>query len=82
MGDSGIWGTLDRLFAEWIVPPLSAVIFFDVAFWDDASGDAIQVPLVVLWLIIGAIYFTVSLGFVNLRGLRHAIDCVRSYNFV
>jgi len=77
VSDAGFWSSLDGLFASWIVAPLTAVIFFDVAFWDDASGDAIQVPLVVLWLIIGAIYFTVSLGFVNLRGLRHAIDCVR-----
>jgi AGCS family alanine or glycine:cation symporter len=77
VGDVGFWSALDGLFAAWIVAPLSAVIFFDVAFWDDAKGDAIQIPLVVLWLIIGATWFTLSLGFVNLRGFRHAIDCVR-----
>jgi len=77
VSDAGFWSSLDGLFASWIVAPLTAVIFFDVAFWDDASGDAIQVPLVVLWLIIGATYFTLWLNFVNLRGFRHAIDCVR-----
>jgi AGCS family alanine or glycine:cation symporter len=74
---TGFWSTLDGLFAAWIVAPLTSVIFFDVAFWDDAKGDSIQVPLVVLWLIIGASYFTLSLQFVNLRGFGHAIDCVR-----
>jgi AGCS family alanine or glycine:cation symporter len=33
--------------------------------------------LVVLWLIIGATFFTLRFRFINLRGFRHAIDCVR-----
>jgi len=74
---TGFWARLDGLFASWIVTPLTSVIFFDVAFWDDASGDALKVPLVVLWLVIGAVYCTVLFRFVNLRGFRHALDCVR-----
>ncbi len=35
------------------------------------------VPVVVLWLVLGAIYFTLRMGFVNLRGFRHAIDVTR-----
>jgi AGCS family alanine or glycine:cation symporter len=64
---------LEQVFTGWVVAPLEAVIFFDVAFWD----PDVQVPLVVLWLIIGATWFTLRLQFVNIRGFRHAIDCVR-----
>jgi AGCS family alanine or glycine:cation symporter len=68
---------LDAFFSTVIVDTLKAIIFFDVAFWDDASGDAVQVPLVVLWLIFGALYFTLRFQFVNFRAFRHAVDCVR-----
>ena len=68
---------LDALFQTVIVDTLKAIIFFDVAFWDNARGDAIQAPLVVLWLIFGALYFTLRFQFVNFRAFRHAIDCVR-----
>ena len=68
---------LESLFAIVVVGTLKTIIFFDVAFWDNASGDAIQVPLVVLWLIVGAFYFTLRFQFVNFRAFRHAVDCVR-----
>jgi len=73
----GFLSLLELFFAEVVVKTLADVIFFDVAFWDDASGDAIQVPLVVLWLILGALFFTLRFQFINFRGFRHAVDCVR-----
>ena len=33
--------------------------------------------LAVVWLVFGAIFMTVRMGFINLRGFRHAIDVVR-----
>ena len=36
----------------------------------------VQVPLIVIWLIFGGLFFTVYLGFINFRGFRHAIDIV------
>ena len=36
-----------------------------------------EIPLIVCWLILGAGLFTVYLGFINLRGLGHAVDVVR-----
>ena len=68
---------LEAFFSEAIVAPIGSVLFFDVAFWDDASGNAIDVPIVVLWLILGASFFTLYFQFVNFRAFRHAIDCVR-----
>lgn len=35
------------------------------------------IPFVVLWLIFGAITFTIFLRFINFRGFKHAIDLVR-----
>ena len=55
---------------------ISAFFFFDVIFWDDpAKGN--RLPLVVLWLVLGAIYFTIKMGFINFRGFGHAIEVVR-----
>jgi AGCS family alanine or glycine:cation symporter len=36
-----------------------------------------QLPLVVLWLVIGAVFFTFYMGFVNISGFKHAIHLVR-----
>tara|TARA_B100000809_G_scaffold131728_1_gene129475 strand:- start:2944 stop:4827 length:1884 start_codon:yes stop_codon:yes gene_type:complete len=35
-----------------------------------------KVPLVVLWLIIGALFFTFKMNFINIRGFKHAIGLV------
>ncbi|MEO2093574.1 MAG: alanine/glycine:cation symporter family protein [bacterium] len=56
---------------------IGAVMFFDVWFWDNDSEDQREVPLAVLWLIIGAVYFTFRMGFINLRGFGHAIRVTR-----
>jgi AGCS family alanine or glycine:cation symporter len=55
---------------------ISAFFFFDVIFWDDPQKGN-RLPLVVLWLVLGAIYFTIKMGFINLRGFSHAIQVVR-----
>ncbi|MBW2287609.1 MAG: hypothetical protein JRG90_07280, partial [Deltaproteobacteria bacterium] len=62
---TGLLSALETIFTDVIVAPLSAVIFLDVWFWDNAGGDEIQVPLVVLWLILGATFFTLRFQFVN-----------------
>ncbi|MGB0906948.1 MAG: alanine/glycine:cation symporter family protein [Maricaulaceae bacterium] len=49
---------------------LSSFIFFSVK----VAGT--DVPLIVCWLIFGALFFTLYLGFINLRGFKHAIDIV------
>ena len=53
--------------ARWV----GEVVFFKIPlFWA-------QQPVVVLWLIVGAVFFTFYMKFVNLRGFRHAIHLVR-----
>ena len=58
---------LEVAFGVWVVDPLSAVIFFDLWFWDAPGTDGIALPIVVVWLILGASFFTLRFGFVNLR---------------
>ena len=79
---SNLFDVLERLFADWVVTPINNVFFFDLAFWDnartaEAGGDAIQLPIVVVWLVFGALFFTFRFQFVNVRGFRHGIECVR-----
>jgi len=64
---------IEEWFASYVVDSIRSVIFFDVAFWD----PDVTLPLVVLWLIAGATFFTVRFQFVNFRAFRHAIDCTR-----
>ncbi|BAV94231.1 alanine/glycine:cation symporter family protein [Ichthyobacterium seriolicida] len=35
------------------------------------------VPIILLWLVFAAVFFTIRLGFINLRGMRHALDLLR-----
>ncbi len=39
-----------------------------------ANPGNIQVPLVVAWLVFGALFFTIRMQFINLRGFSHAIS--------
>lgn len=35
------------------------------------------IPFIVMWLIIGSIFFTFRLGFINISGFKHSIDLAR-----
>ncbi len=64
---------VDQGFGTYVVGPLATVLFFDLAFWDDAE-HGLTLPFIVVWLILGASFFTLRLGFINLRGLKHAVE--------
>jgi len=59
----------DAFFGEYIVAPIASVLFWKI--------PAIEMPLVVAWLLVGATFFTLRMRFVNFRLFRHAIDLVR-----
>jgi len=46
---------------------------------DNSSSDAkdIKVPFVLIWLLLGAVLFTLYFKFINITGFKHAIDVVR-----
>jgi AGCS family alanine or glycine:cation symporter len=68
---------LDGLFQRFVVAPISSVIFFDLAFWDNGQPGELKLPAVVVWLSFAALFFTLRFRFVNLRGFRHGVDVVR-----
>lgn len=43
----------------------------------NGTERTIKVPFMVIWLILGAVFFTIRFGFINIRGLRHSLDLVR-----
>ncbi|EAP76029.1 Na(+)-linked D-alanine glycine permease [Roseovarius nubinhibens ISM] len=55
--------------------PIATVIGQIVFFKITIAGA--ELPLVVLWLVAGAVFFTFYMGFVNIRGFGHAIRLVR-----
>ncbi len=62
----GFLGGIDTVFAA-IVSVLEKVVFLSIG----------GMPLVVLWLIIGAIFFTLRMKFINIRAFRHSIEVVQ-----
>lgn len=57
-------------FVQPITDALSSFIFYSI------SIGATDVPLIVCWLIFAACFFTVYLGFINIRGFKHAVEIV------
>jgi len=45
-----------------------------VIFWEPFAAG---IPIVVIWLVIGAIFFTIRMNFINIRGFKHALQLVR-----
>ena len=43
------------------------------------NGDPITkpIPFIVIWLVFGALFFTLRMGFINVRGFKHALDLAR-----
>ncbi|MFD1184702.1 alanine/glycine:cation symporter family protein [Pontibacter rugosus] len=59
----------------------TAQFISDIIFYELQITDTIAVPLILLWLLLGALFFTVYLGFINFRGFGYALDIVRGkYN--
>lgn len=61
---------VDALFQP-IAQRLSELVFFEVNIFD--AG----LPLIVLWLVFAALFFTAYFGFLNLTGFKHAFRLLR-----
>ena len=52
-----------------------------VIFWDPVAALGFDVgsgvPIVVIWLVFGALFFTFKMNFINIRGFKHAVDLVK-----
>ena len=54
-----------------IADRITSIVFYGVPI------GGVEVRLIVVWLIAAALFFTIYLGFLNVRGFTHAIDLVR-----
>jgi len=63
-------GHFDRLFGS-INAYLASILF-----WDVLPGPS-EMPFIVAWLIVGAVFLTLRFNFVNLRMMRHAFQILR-----
>ncbi len=68
---------IDKAFGAWVVEPTSSVLFFDTWFWDNSEGNDVKLPVVVAWLIVGGVAFTLRWRFLNLRAFGHALAVLR-----
>jgi AGCS family alanine or glycine:cation symporter len=69
--EKGIDQTINEAIAPW-VEKLGKIIF-----WEPFSSIGFNMPLVVIWLVVGAVFFTFYMGFINIRGLKHAYQLIR-----
>ncbi|MGD1918283.1 MAG: alanine/glycine:cation symporter family protein [Pleurocapsa sp.] len=67
--DAGSPGGFVGIFQS-IVDALSYVIYFKI-------GGENGIPFIVLWLIAGALFFTIRMKFINVRGFKHAIEIIQ-----
>lgn len=66
---TGFLPTLNAVFTQ-LVDWMSAVLFFDFG---------LGIPLIVLWLIGGAVFFTIRMGFINFRAFKHAFFVIQGH---
>lgn len=64
---------IDETINEAFRPVATAMVNF--VFYSVPIGEA-QLPLIVVWLIAGALFFSIRLRFINVRGFWHAIRIV------
>lgn len=65
---------LDAAINEAVAPVANLVA--GIIFYSVPVGDA-NLPLIVVWLVVAALFFTLYFGFINVRGFKHAIRVVR-----
>ncbi len=58
---------------------LAEVVYDEKVIVRHRNGDPVTkpIPFIVIWLVLGATFFTLRMGFINLRGFRHAIDLAK-----
>ncbi len=75
-------GAMERFnawFKDKINRPIDAVLFYKVFKTDRTwiNGDQVGLPLIVVVLAVGGLFFTLRYGFINLRLFRHSIQVIR-----
>ena len=66
--------SIDDKINEIVAPVASA--FVNVIFYS-VPVDGVSIPLIVVWLIVAAVIFTLYFGFIQFRAFGHALDILR-----
>ncbi len=84
--DKSFTNAVDWLESVLFWDPFEYIGIYDPVVYDDNGNPVIKpngktqkanIPLVVFWLIFGAVTFTLFLKFINVRGFKHSINLVR-----
>jgi alanine or glycine:cation symporter, AGCS family len=67
--------TIDQRINEWVAPATQAIS--DFVFYPVQITEAIQVPFILIWLLAGALFFTIYLKFINVRGFMEAFRIIK-----
>jgi AGCS family alanine or glycine:cation symporter len=70
--------SVDNVFGAYLVRPLFAILFFDFG-TERFLGQGRSIPLVLVWLTVGAVYFTFRMQFIAFRGFWHGILLTLGY---
>jgi AGCS family alanine or glycine:cation symporter len=66
--------------------PFAAIGIYDPVVYDQAGNPVLHpngdpkeqgIPFIVVWLVFGAIFFTIKMRFINFRGVGHAFELLR-----
>lgn len=76
-GVDAVLQAIDSTFGEYLVGPIYSVFFFDLWFWDNGAEGETKLPMIVFWLVAGALFFTFRYRFPNVRAFGHAIKVTR-----
>ena len=68
--EPGLEAKIDEWFGKYITGPCASVLFNSLG-TDYLFGR--KIPFVVLWLLVGASFLTIRMGFINVRAFWHAI---------
>lgn len=68
--EPGFIQSVDQAFGDFVVTPLFAVLMYD---FNSEAWLGTSVPLIVIWLLTGATFFTLRMGFINIRAFWHAV---------
>ncbi|MBJ04781.1 MAG: amino acid carrier protein [Flavobacteriales bacterium] len=59
-----------------MVSKMANVLFYDIT---SLFGQKRNVPFIVVWLVFGAIFFTLKMNFINFKGFAHSISLVKGH---
>ncbi|MEX2118381.1 MAG: alanine/glycine:cation symporter family protein [Pirellulales bacterium] len=67
-------GPIDEFFGNYLVTPLDMILMYDFGTGKQLGAE---IPFVVAWLFAGAVFFTLRMGFINVRAFWHAVRLTR-----